>query len=149
VGFIVVQWGHCEQSLELLTNVLFQYFGGKNLARSKRMPKQLAAKLDFVKACASTVPALAPFKDDLLAVVEEFAQLTQIRHDIVHGALTDTSPLGSVFQFIRLQTHPDTHEVMPFLYDLNVFPKLRKRLIDLGAAAPRMAKRVFEARPTV
>src|SRR5436853_3881540 len=32
VGFIVIQWGHCEQALELLTNVLFQYHGGKRFA---------------------------------------------------------------------------------------------------------------------
>ena len=84
-------------------------------------------------------------KNDLLALVEDFAQLTQTRHDIVHGALTDTSPIGTVFQFNRLQTHPDTHEVMPFLYDLRAFPQMKKRLLALGAAAPKLAKRVLEA----
>jgi hypothetical protein len=105
----------------------------------------LAAKLEFVKTCANSVPALEPHKDDLLALAEDFAELAQIRHDIVHGALSDTSSIDGVFQFVRLQTHPDTHEVMPFLYDLEAFPKLRKRLLRLGLTAPRMAKRILEA----
>ena len=77
---------------------------------------------------------------------QTFRQLTQTRHDIVHGALADSSAVNGAFQFIRLQTHPDTHEVMPFIYCLDGFPKLRKRLLRLGAAAPKLAKRAFEAR---
>lgn len=146
VGFIVVQWGHCEQSLELLTNVLFQYHGGKQFAPVRKMPKPLRVKLEFVKTCATRINSLEPLKDELLALVEEFRQLTQTRHDIVHGALADTSAVNGAFQFIRLQTHPDTHEVMPFTYGLGEFPKLRKRLIRLGAATPKLAKQAFEAR---
>ncbi len=146
VGFIIVQWGHCEQSLELLANVIFQYYGGKTFAQSNKMPRQLAAKLKFVRKCAMAVPALEPFKNELVALADDFDQFTQTRHDIVHGALSDMSPIDGVFQFIRLQSHPDTHEVMPFLYDLGAFPRVKKQLIRLGVTAPRMAKRVLEAR---
>ena len=41
VGFIVIQWGHCEQSLELLVNTLFREFGGNALPKRKRMPRPL------------------------------------------------------------------------------------------------------------
>jgi hypothetical protein len=125
---------------------LFRYHGGKQLAPARKMPRPLSAKLEFVGACATRIESLEPFKDQLLALVEEFRQLTQTRHDIVHGALADTSAVNGAFQFIRLQTHPDTHEVMPFIYDLGEFPKLRKRLVRLGATAPKLAKQAFDAR---
>ena len=146
VGFIVVQWGHCEQSLELLVNVLYLQYDGKKLTGKKKIPKQLTEKLDFVKTCIQKVPSLEPFQSELESLVSNFEALTQIRHDIVHGALSDEPAINGVFTLIRLETHPDLHEVKEFQYDLAAFPALEARLVRLGGVAPKIANRLFRAR---
>lgn len=147
VGFVVVQWSHCEQSLELLVNTLFREFGGNKLPGRKRMPKPLSAKIAFVKECAAQISSLASFKAELEALALDFEAVLQTRHDLVHGALTDAPVLDGVFTFIRLDAHPDIHEVKEFQYDLKKFPALEASLVRLGAKAPKVAKRVFAGRP--
>lgn len=147
VGFVVVQWAHCEQSLELLVNTLFLQFGGSILPGRKRMPKPLSGKIAFVKECAAQISSLASFKTELEALASDFEALLQTRHDLVHGALTDAPVLNGVFTFIRLEAHPDIHEVKEFQYDLKKFPALEASLVRLGAKAPKVARRVFAARP--
>lgn len=147
IGFVVVQWGHCEQSLELLVNTLFLQYGGNKLPKRKRMPKQLGEKIAFMRECARGLPALAPFRVELESLATSFESLAQKRHDLVHGALTDTTALNGVYSFIRLETHPDIHEVKEFQYDLKAFPSLAESLLSLGKDAPRLARLVFDARP--
>lgn len=144
VGFVIVQWAHCEQSLELLVNTLFREYGGNKLPRRKRMPKPLSEKIAFVKECAQ-ISLLAPFKAELEALALDFETLLQKRHDLVHGALTDAPVVNGVFTFIRLEAHPDIHEVKSFQYDLKEFPSLEASLVRLGEKAPKLAKRVFHA----
>ena len=146
IGFIVVQWGHCEQSLELLVNTLFRDFGGKTLSGRKRMPRPVSEKVAFLKECAAQLPALTQFRAELEALASDFEHVTQMRHDLVHGALTDVPVANGVFTLMRLDAHPDIHEVKTFEYDLKNFPIFEAALIKLGAAASKLACRVFEAR---
>lgn len=145
VGFVVIQWAHCEQSLELLVNTLFRQFGGNNLPRRKRMPKQLSEKIAFVKECALQIPSLVLFRVELEALASSFEAITQKRHDLVHGALTNDSAINRVFTFTRLETYSDIHEVKEFQYDLNEFPSFAASLVRLGADAPRVARLVSDA----
>lgn len=147
VGFIVIQWGYCEQSLELLVTTLFREYGGNAMPKRKRLPRGLSEKLAFVKECAACIPLLEPFRTDIESLASKFEALTQKRHDLVHGALTDDPVINGVYSFIRLETHPDIHEVKDFQYDLKAFPSLAKALVGLGADAPKVARRVFDARP--
>lgn len=147
VGFIVIQWGHCEQSLELLVNTLFSEFGGNALPKRKRMPRQLSEKLSFVKECAAAIPELKPLRVEIERLAGAFEALTQKRHDLVHGALSDTADIDGVYSFIRLETHPDIHEIKDFKYDLRDFPSLAKELVGLGASTTKIARQVWNARP--
>lgn len=146
VGFIVVQWGHCEQSLELLVNTLFRNFGGSTLPGRKRMPRPVSEKVAFLKECAVQLPSLALFRVDMETLASDFERVMQMRHDLVHGALTDVPIANGVFTFMRLTAHPDIHEVRTFEYDLKKFPVIEAALMKLGDSAPKLARRVFDAR---
>lgn len=147
IGFVVVQWSHCEQTLELLVNTLFRQYGGNKLPKRKKMPKQLGEKIAFVKECALHIPSLAPFRAEIEVLVSNFEALKQKRHDLVHGALSDATAVDGVYSFIRLDTHPDIHEVKDFQYDLKAFPSLAEALVQLGEDVSKVAKRVFDALP--
>lgn len=146
VGFIVVQWGHCEQSLELLVNTLFREFSGNTLARRKRMPRPVSEKVAFLRECAVQLPALVSFRGELENLALKFEHVMKMRHDLVHGALTDVPIANGVFTFIRLDAHPDIHEVRTFEYDLKQFPLIEVELMKLGELSMKLARRVFDAK---
>ena len=64
----------------------------------------------------------------------------------MHGTLASMSPTNGVFTFIRLETHPDTHEVKEFLYDLSEFSAFRAKLLHLGKAAVKLANLLWRER---
>lgn len=145
VGFIVVQWGQAEQSLDLATAILYQKLGGK--ACSKRLPKMLETKLDFLSKCLSQIPALASFRGEGEALVANFRNLSNRRHDLIHGAVASVSATDGAFMFSKLDIKDDIHVVREFKFNAADFPALTKELIDLGAQATAFARRLWEAVP--
>ena len=111
------------------------------------MPKPVSEKLAFVTECATQLASMAEFRIELDALVLAFEAILRTRHDLMHGALSDLPVKNGVFTFIRLEAHPDSHEVKEFHYDLKKFPELEASLVCLGSKAPELARRVFAARP--
>lgn len=146
VGFIVVQFAHCEQSLECLVDALFLRCGGRKLAGRKRIPSKLSEKIKFVRECAEQIASLTQFKDELLALADGFDAVLETRHNLVHGAITGNAVNG-VFTFVRLKAHPDMHTGTLSRYDLREFPALEATLMRLGEDAPNVARRVTDAFP--
>jgi hypothetical protein len=142
VGFVVVQWGQAEQSLDLATGVLYQYLGGKSLA--KRLPKMLETKLEFVEKCVTKMPSLSHLRGEGLALVTDFRALSAKRHDLIHGAIADISAVNDGFAFVKLDIQGDKHVVREFRFEGAEFPKLTKELIDLGARAGTFSRKLWE-----
>ena len=67
-------------------------------------------------------------------------------HNVVHGVITGNAVNG-VFTFVRLKAHPDEHTGTLSDFDLHEFPTLEATLIQLGADAPKVARRVTDAFP--
>ncbi|HUW49430.1 MAG TPA: hypothetical protein VMV75_00280 [Sulfuricella sp.] len=145
VGFIVVQWGQAEQSLDLAIAILYHELGGK--ACSKRLPKMLGPKLEFLNKCLSQIPALDPYRDEGATLVANFRKLSDRRHDIIHGAIASVSAKDGAFIFAKLDLKNDIHVVREFRFDAADFPALTKQLIDLGSQSTTFARRLWEVVP--
>lgn len=146
VGFVVLQFAHCEQSLECLVDALFLRCGGRKLPGRNRIPSKLSEKIRFVRECAEQIACLMQFKDELIALADDFDAVLETRHNVVHGAITGYVVNG-VFTFVRLKAHPDKHTGTLSHFDLHKFQALEATLMKLGADAPRVAKRVTDAFP--
>lgn len=144
IGFIVVQWGQAEQSLDLLVAALFQECGGKRLARKSRMPVMLGPKLDFVRKCLTQLPKLTSFNEEGLALVVAFDRLSQKRHDLIHGAVTSLSPVDDAFSFVKLDVKDNFHHAREVRLEASEFPVLTKDLVRLGADATAFARKVWD-----
>lgn len=142
VGFVVVQWGQAEQSLEMIVAMLYQNLGGKPLV--KRIPVLLTPKLEFVQKCLATIPKLQRFKTEGDALVQNFEELSKKRHDLIHGAIASLSMEQGGFQFAKLDVKDGFHVLREFRFESAEFPKLTKELIDLGAAATSLARKLWE-----
>jgi hypothetical protein len=142
VGFVVVQWGQAEQSLDMLVAMIYQQLGGKQFA--KRLPKMLSTKLKFLTECLSKISVLAPFRADGDALVADFQRLSDRRNDLIHGAIASLSPHNGAFVFAKLDIEDDLHRVREFRFESSEFPVLTKDLIDLGAHATSLARLIWE-----
>ena len=145
VGFVVVQWGQAEQALDLATAILYQNLGGK--ACSKRLPKMLQPKLEFLSKCLSKIPVLDSLRGEGEALIANFHKLSDKRHDLIHGAIASVSATDGAFMFAKLDIKDDIHVVREVRFDSADFPALTKELINLGAQATAFARRLQEAIP--
>jgi hypothetical protein len=143
VGFIVVQWGLAEQSLDLIVATIFHELEGKRLAKNNRLPIALTTKLDFISKCLSQLPKLASFKVEGTALLQNFSTLGQRRNDLVHGAIASLSPVDGAFVFNKLDTKPDFHYVREVRLEASEFPAFTKSLIDLGAKTTSFANKIW------
>lgn len=142
VGFVVVQWGQAEQSLELATAILYQNLGGKPLA--KRLPKMLETKLEFIEKCLAKIPSLAHVRVEGQALIADFRTLSAQRHNLIHGAIASVNAIDGGFAFMKLDIEGDKHVVREFRFEGTEFPKLTKDLINLGARATKFARKLWE-----
>lgn len=142
VGLVVLQWGQAEQSLELLVASLWQSFGGQRFA--KKIPVLLSPKLTFVRACATGTPELASLASRLVSLTHRFAQLSVLRHDLIHGAPASISTIDGHFVFIRLDVHDGFHHAREVRIPVEAYPNLVSDLVKLGMVAHEAASEVFE-----
>ena len=47
IGFIVIQWGHAEQSLDLMAANIFHFLNSHPLVKGKRRQQHLKQKIKF------------------------------------------------------------------------------------------------------
>ena len=146
VGFVVLQFAHCEQSLECLVDALFLRCGGRKLPGRNRIPSKLSEKIKFTRECAEQITCLMQFRNELIAFANDFESVLETRHNVVHGAIIGGAVNG-VFTFVRLKANPDKHTGTLSYFDLHKFQALEATLMKLGADAPRVAKRVTDAFP--
>lgn len=136
VGAFIVNWGSAEMALDMAVALLYREHGGRAITKRKRIPKQLEVKLRFVRDCVSKIPALSAHKDLAEDMAQRFERLAPTRHDLVHGAIADLVPEGTVFAFAKLDhDEPDIHTLREFGFDAEHFPKLYDDVIAMGRAA--------------
>jgi len=146
IGFIVVQWGQAEQTLDMIVAMLYRELGGKRLA--KRLPKMLETKLSFSEACFSEISSLATFRSEADILIAEFRRLSQTRHDLIHGAVTSLTPKDNAFLFAKLDIEDDLHHVRDVQLRAAHFPKLADDLVKLGRSAMSLAQKLLKALPS-
>ncbi len=133
VGFVVIQFGQAEQSLDLIVASIFQ--GTEKSDRPKRIPKMLEPTLNYLRESIDKFDVLAGAKDRILLLAEDFERMSGLRNDIIHGAIADVSPHEGAFAFAKLDIHHGFHHVREFHLDLKKFPELADQLIELGSRA--------------
>lgn len=141
VGFVVIQWGQAEQSLDLAVNTLFQACGGHALA--KKMPKMLETKIKFVRDCLVSMDKLKPLKDLGENLLKEFEELKPRRDELIHGAISSLEVVDGKAHFLKLETRKDHHQYREFQFDLNEFPEFSGRLVELGAKSVKFATQLW------
>lgn len=144
VGFIVIQWGQAEQSLDIIVSVFSHAYKDK---KAKRLPVMLETKIAFLRKCVASTPEIAQVGPELEALLQEFESLAPTRHGLVHGAIMSITPTSRGFTFLKLDADKEYNTTRPVLLSGAEFPSLRRRLLRLAIEANRLARVVFDSRP--
>jgi len=146
VGFIVIQWGQAEQSLDLIVSTLSHAYRGQ---KARRLPVMLETKITFLRNCISSTPELANVVTDFEAMLQDFEALAPMRNDLVHGAITSVVPISRGFTFLKFDSDKEYNTTRLVHLSDDEFPFLRRRLQRLVNEANRLARVVMDSRPSV
>lgn len=143
IGFVVVQWGHNEQCLDLILAAIFHGFDGHPLL--KRRPVNLEPKIQFLQECFAKFPELSQFRADIDVLLQRFAAAGKRRNDLVHAAIAETSIENGSFTFVKIDVNPkESHNVRLLVLDGLDWLMFRKELLGLGRDAFALARRVWD-----
>ncbi len=141
-GLVVINWSNAEQSLDMLIALLWQSFPTRTYSR--KIPMMLAPKLAFARRSFAEVEALEPFQQQAQSLFAEFDRLSNLRHDLIHGAVTSLAPIDGHFVLNKFDIHDGFHHVREVRIPVAAYPQLIRDLVNLGRNAHHMADTVFE-----
>ncbi|MDO9450180.1 MAG: hypothetical protein Q7J21_06830 [Rugosibacter sp.] len=143
VGFVVVQWGFAEQSLDLMVANIFHFFDGHPLL--KRRPQHLDPKIEFLGKCFAELPKLQQFRAEAELLLPRFAVAGKKRNDLVHGAISEISIEDGAFMFLKIDVKPaESHSIRSVFFDNSDWPAFRRELLSLGRDGQSLAQRVWD-----
>lgn len=142
VGFVIVQWGHAEQCLDLMVGAIFHGFDGHSLL--KKRPKMLAEKLKFLRKSFTQLPGLEQFRSEGESLFARFSTIGNKRHDLVHGAIANLGIDNGEVVFAKLDINKDGHHLREVALGQSEFSSLVKELLRLGTDANKLARQVLD-----
>ena len=143
VGFVVVQWGCAEQTLDMAVSIIFPLV--KNKHKYTKQPVFLTQKTEFIRKHLDDHPALQQFSSEIAALLIRFEVAGKKRNDLIHGAIASLSPENGAFHFAKLDiVKGDIPTVRPVSFDDAEWIDFRKELLSLGGDGIYLVKRVLE-----
>lgn len=143
-GMIVVDWAQVEQMLDVIVNLIYIDLGGKTVAKQQRIPRMLKEKIKFLKRCFAELTDLEQCRKEGETLLNNFNNLSERRHGLIHGALSDFDLTDGRFTFTKMDDEEDYHTFRRFNFDAEMFEKLIKELGNLQYAAGRVANRLAQ-----
>lgn len=141
VGMLVIQWGSAEQTLELTLGVLFVAPGRP---AANKIPQNLVRKLEYLTRCADFMPSLAPHRTQIKKLVSDFQRLSELRHNLIHGAASSINHVDGVYEFGKIDHVKGTQQHKSVLLDVRDFPGHMNAFIQLGQDAYAVAAPIYE-----
>jgi len=143
IGFVVVQWGCAEQTLDMLVSIIYPIV--KDKIKKEKQPVFLTQKTEFIRKNLDCHPILQQFSSEIIPLLTRFEVAGKKRNDLVHGAVTSLSSENGAFKFGKLDIRKDDVPLLrPVLLDDSEWADFRKEILALGADGILLVKRALE-----
>ena len=95
VGRFSMSWSILESGLDHSVLIIHEFLKTCR-AFEPDPPRSLERKIDFLRKCVRRLPELAPFQSAVLELTEKITKASVLRHDIIHGFLTEDPRTASI-----------------------------------------------------
>ena len=143
VGFVTLNWGVIERQLDTWSILIMKHYGGKEIR--KDLPISLKQKTAFLRKAFRTIPALRPFMDDALDLIDRVSEVADKRHDFVHGEIERLTP--ETFEFTRIEYSENHHHIKRKKFSAKNYPTISRTFLDLGKDTRRFSRRLLKSIP--
>lgn len=141
IGWVEINWAMMEQQLTWMAKSVYVRMGGNKWERELPVTS-FARKATFLRKACSRIPALAEFKKDIIALLDDAEGLAQDRNRFTHAVVTSIEANRFKFSFDQLKVdRKGGHTLTEFLFDVREFPKLAARFSRLSTDAMNLSAR--------
>jgi hypothetical protein len=147
IGWVEVNWALYENQLTHWCQIMWVTLNWHGHGRSKedKIPRAYSRKERYLRAAFGTVPQVAQFKDDAIAIFDRAKELAEVRDDLTHGVITHMEPIDGKFYLSGLQLKADgSHSTKDIVFDSKGFPELGEKIVKLGRDALYLSHRMQE-----
>jgi hypothetical protein len=141
VGELVIGWALAEQMLDHMVTLCFHGAGAKT---ERELPVALTRKLRYLRKCFARVPSLPPFRERASNLLDETEKLSDIRHTVIHGAISDYDTTTETIIFVKLKAVKDRHWVDPRRVKGTALLAAGGEAADLGSRLGDLARGLFD-----
>jgi hypothetical protein len=134
-GALVLSWAFVEQALDACIAVVYQSTQGRCF--EPKLPRSVKRKTRFLKLSHRMVDVLKPLAAVGLPLFSEANRLAQIRHTVVHGAISDFDHATNKIVFRMLDSTGTKHR--------EEYRKLRiDEILKAGTEANHLARKLAD-----
>jgi hypothetical protein len=124
-----------EQNVDMCVAMIYHGIGGRRMI-DPRIPRTMKGKLKFLQRAFKTLAVLRPYANDATALLEVAKRLSEKRNDVVHGALSEMTPVDgkwsmSIFDYESPKDQTHWHVVRAFTFSPKDFTEIDRELVPL------------------
>jgi len=135
VGHLVVTWANVDRALDFWIAIIYHDVGGKE--EEHEIPRAFDRKKRFLSRCFRKVAVLAPFAADAHKFMALATSISETRHFVVHGTLSDFDPANGEFTFVNLKRNKPKN--MHIMQELRITgPQLLKKGVQCSVLGTQM-----------
>jgi hypothetical protein len=149
IGGLSITFALFEFGLNSIIAVIFKSMDGAQA--EPQIPIQLNRCRQYIRKAVKKLPALAPYKAELLAIEAEAERIGNIRHDIIHGFIGSYEATSERLTFVKSQPDLETKQIhIVTLREISI-PTLDHTInaaADLAGRTTKLLKRLVETHMT-
>ncbi|MHB8455889.1 MAG: hypothetical protein ACYDDO_14615 [Acidiferrobacterales bacterium] len=140
IGYVAINWAITEHALDGWIAMIFHNLGGKHI--HPEIPRSFTKKSEFLTTCFKRIEALSSLRDEASHLLQTASNLSKVRNDLIHGAITSITSNNGVYEFAKLDYEKQMHAVRMVHLNLKKFDDLGKRFVDLGSEIADLGIRI-------
>lgn len=148
IGYICQNWASLEQNIDMWIAWIYHKLGGRTKINTQ-IPLSFSRKIDFLRLAFNKVAALKPLADEAKDLLSEAKKLSDKRNDLIHGALSNLSPINGkwhmiIFDYETPKDKEHWHVLRNFTFSPSDFQEIEAKLVPLVTATGKFGHRLID-----
>ncbi|MGH7785015.1 MAG: hypothetical protein ACREO5_14385 [Candidatus Binatia bacterium] len=140
IGRHTISWAFVESAIEYMVVASHSWAGGDEI--EPEMPWSLDRKLRFLRKSFDRLPKFKPYATDGLPLLDDIKIASDIRHDIIHGVVTNNPDLALEVKMVRILRSKTERTIKEYRFSTIEILEAAVAANELGRRALPLAMRI-------